>query len=651
MGSRNSRESSKETEKTSGGSPNPKILSNDPHLSSSPITSHKQSSKPSFPTYSLLGERDEGIGTSCDPSRVCSRVPSSTAFTVVSHNVLRETNDLPSPSPSQDKITEEITECSKSPNATTSASSEFYSLLYSALDKVCASAQAKEESSGGKTNLSSFETVQDEGLPPESSKLRPATIDTQLVREKAVVDHTDDALFLAAQKRESMPLFDKGNMLSYATAPESLQPKDDSVPTSLKPMPDVVYHEVMPSAPKQNKETLSSIEQAIPSFTLATESLPHSMRVYDYNIKRQSVYETIRIPLLTFDEYEQQRRQLIKFLLQKLKQEYIDELWTILTQPPYDYSEKTARKFAEDLLDPDSNFSCNPDGDSELDGKLDDYRQRWLQTEDEQLLMLRFPLREVSRAQNCRLSLHEDDESRKQQNREFVTMYGGNPGVHSKRIETRDELFQYISSFLSTGCSSTCLATIVFNGHGSKNGLRVHSGAYIPLNDIINDVVSLMNTIRGSTGNTGMPRAVDIVFPQCFGHLHEYTEDPSKLINVISLVSDQHPRSYQNIKSSGQSTHFELESYAERRTRLKQKARVSNSSEPEYTTTSLQGVFGITQKVWSICRLRVSKVNLFACVLRTASLIDVLDRNFFFGLFVLFFFYFLFFLFNDTWSQ
>ena len=425
----------------------------------------------------------------------------------------------------------------------------------------------------------------------ESTVRRSSTTDNQLVREKATDGNTGDTLLQAAQILESMPLhyandqesgLREDSMLCDASLSDSLQSEDDSVPTSMKSMPEVVQHEVMP--PKQNKETLSSTEQRIPSFTLATESLPHSITVRDHKIERQSVYETIKIPLLTFDEYMQQRWQHIKFIMQELKQEYIDELWALLIQPPYNYSENTASKFAEDLLDPRSKFSCNPVTASELDETLDRYRKMWQQTEKEQLLMLRFPLHKVSKVNKHKLSLDEDDESRKQQNKEFVRRYGGNPRVRPERIEDKDKLFQRISFFLYKDCSSTCLATIVFNGHGSKDGLHVHSGP-IPLTDIINHVQLSMDDIKSRRGTIQMPRAVDIVFAQCYGHVHGHPESPSELVNVISLASNQRPRSYQNIKSSEESAHYELESFADKRKRLKQEAQV-NSPAIKHTTKS-----------------------------------------------------------------
>ena len=370
-----------------------------------------------------------------------------------------------------------------------------------------------------------------------------------------------------SQPQENMPSTTKQNQ----ELPKDSQPQEN-----------------MQSIPKQNQKSLSSRGDSMSSSKSATES----QRQEDYVpttsypiIELDSVNETIiTIPLLTFDEYTQQRKQTIKSLLQKVKQEYYNVLNALLTQPPYNYTEKTARKFADGLLDPRSNFSCNHLTGSRLDTRLTEYRKRWQQTVDEQLLMLRFPLNNVSIVTECpstqdelhgeskvkerTLSLDEDDISRRQQNEEFVRMYGGNVRVCHERIDNEDKLFHSIRTYLRKDCSDTCLATIVFNGHGSQKGLCVDSGIDIPLTEIIKNVQLSMEAIESRIGTIQMPCAVDIVFAQCFGHRHGIPENSSNLINVISLASSTKPETYQNIVSSKQSIHFDLESYAERRKRL-----------------------------------------------------------------------------------
>ena len=198
-------------------------------------------------------------------------------------------------------------------------------------------------------------------------------------------------------------------------------------------------------------------------------------------------------------------------------------------------------------------------GESYDDVKLSEHRRKWRQTREEQLLMLRIPLA------GCYTDLDSDDKGRKQQNEGFVEKYGGNPTVHHQRIDESAQLFECIKSYLQFDCRKTCLATIVFNGHGSKGGLLIHNGACIPLDDIVNFVNYSLDAIEGIPL---MPRAVDIVFAQTYGHMHSYRENPGDRINVISLTSDVKTATmtlHKKGSSSIESTHPELELYAQRR--------------------------------------------------------------------------------------
>ena len=326
------------------------------------------------------------------------------------------------------------------------------------------------------------------------------------------------------------------------------------------------------------------------SFAIVTEPQP----TCDPITEMDSIAEIVVIPLLKFDEYEQHRRQLIEDLWLELKEEYIEKLFALLTQPTYDYHETVAKELAEDLLDPDIIFYLNPvesengpvesengnhnPEDSENDEKeLIEYRKKWQQTLKEQLLMLRFPLDNKPHPRN------EDDISRKQQNETFVRRYGGTPTVCHQCINNRDELFECIKSYLQQDCSTTCLATIVFNGHGSPNGLNVFTGCPIPLDDIVKLVDDSLNTINKSIK---MPLAVDIVFAQCFGYLHSYKENPGDLINVITLTKKERRTTMSSTRiSSQQNRHYHLESYAERRNRLGLQVQSD-------ATTNLQGATG-----------------------------------------------------------
>ena len=84
------------------------------------------------------------------------------------------------------------------------------------------------------------------------------------------------------------------------------------------------------------------------------------------------------------------------------------------------------------------------------------------------------------------------------------------------------------------------------------------------------------------------------------GHSHSCDEDPNNFVNVISLTTEDKPKTLQNIKSgpsTGKTNHYELESYAQRRDRLGPQTLTSTPQvqapvSEEDTDTSLEGAVG-----------------------------------------------------------
>ena len=293
------------------------------------------------------------------------------------------------------------------------------------------------------------------------------------------------------------------------------------------------------------------------------------------DLMQQLAFTGFDMQQMTLGEYEQRKKQRLEDIMSKKKRDYFVMFRKKLMAEPHNYGIKVATDFAKDLLDPESNISYNIDPlneeeDMDFDqSELGRLRQQWLATVDEQLLLLRFPVPPSMQSVHARvrLELEQDDISRQMQNETFVQLYSADTVAHHQRIEHLDEFTHHLNYFLHTTCRETNLATIIFNGHGSSHGLSIHRSRSVPLNHIVAMIQASVDNIQRN------PRAIDIVFAQCFGHEHSHTEDPLSRVNVISLTFSRKRKTTQNVKCDGtgtvtESCNYDMEDYASKRRRV-----------------------------------------------------------------------------------
>ena len=288
---------------------------------------------------------------------------------------------------------------------------------------------------------------------------------------------------------------------------------------------------------------------------------------------------------LSLDEFQRLKDQHLKELMQNTREHFSCEISAIYSDPkgPYKYPSKAAKNATEDWLNPDKVIFWN-DGSSddeenpqftEVGLTLEQRRKQWQATKNEQIMMLRFPLRN-HRVPSIPvpLTLEQDDKARRLQNEAFVKEYCVNTGqtVYPQRIEDLSQLRRHIDQFLFEQCSNTNLATIVFNGHGSctrtadnshYGTLSINRSGKIPCNEIIIIVQESLDRIRDNIN----PQAVNLIFAQCYGHKHSHNEHPDCRIKVIPLTSSIKPKTHTTVKLSGvevtMAAHRCLEAYAE----------------------------------------------------------------------------------------
>ena len=275
-----------------------------------------------------------------------------------------------------------------------------------------------------------------------------------------------------------------------------------------------------------------------------------------------SVPDDTCIPVLSLAEFQKRKDERVQELEQNTKKHFTDKIFAFYSdkEGPYKYNDDIAKRSATEWFDPATSIDSNEGGgndENNPDFPAKQLRKQWLATENEKVMMLRFPLPDHEIASTTSLTLDQDDKSRETQNEEFKKLYFRNtekkPTVLHDCIEDLKDLRSRIDAFLHSECSKTNLATIVFNGHGSRTKstdgtrhgtLSIHRSGNVANNEIINIVEKSFCSITDNIN----PQQVDVVFAQCFGHLYSRPDQPESRVNIISLASKDKPKTRTSVK-------------------------------------------------------------------------------------------------------
>ena len=199
-------------------------------------------------------------------------------------------------------------------------------------------------------------------------------------------------------------------------------------------------------------------------------------------------------------------------------------------------SEKMSVDSANDIIVNKVLIKCNDSGEAGDQSKIKRLGDRYVNQKDEKILMLEFPLTKDEREQRDTESrnyiqkyLGDKNDSRVKY--EPVSSYlhlnccqcGGSnssvlglPGQTTPEIDIMHQdacMAKVIHPFLHDTCQNALLIQIVYNGHGSEEGLCVHEDKHVKLDYIIEDVTQCFKSIPHDM----LPIQIDIIFPQCHG--------------------------------------------------------------------------------------------------------------------------------------
>ena len=148
------------------------------------------------------------------------------------------------------------------------------------------------------------------------------------------------------------------------------------------------------------------------------------------------------------------------------------------------------------------------------------------------------------------------------------------PSVQDKAVPWDATPFQHeashteIHKFLHETCNNTLIANLVFNGHGSRDGLCFKLGDKEHLDNVIENVHRCFR----STPSDLPPFEVQIVFAQCYGDRYTKHKIPDN-IEVTHLVKAGQPKTH-----SFRGAHLQLQQYARERRREWEKNNTSTDT-------------------------------------------------------------------------
>ena len=217
--------------------------------------------------------------------------------------------------------------------------------------------------------------------------------------------------------------------------------------------------------------------------------------------------------------------------------------------------------------------------EQDSDGEIgtDDSKVVKMQSVNKAYLLLSAPIGAEHEAYRHRhMSFEDDKESRKLQFKSFTDVLESSlqeqTYVELVTITSWEEMKLAIGTFFDQYNTSNCL-TVVFNGTGGKSGILLQDE---PDKVKLDDIVQLIQDFS----KQAQTRQTELVFGQCYGHLHKEPGCDSN-VRVVHFTSEAKPRSLYVVKRERlsrfvivSSKHPELDMYA--REQAERKALLHN---------------------------------------------------------------------------
>ena len=248
---------------------------------------------------------------------------------------------------------------------------------------------------------------------------------------------------------------------------------------------------------------------------------------------------------MTLAEFVQNQERHVQDMMDRLGRMHVQRAESLLKQRPFCFQPSTATKVAEGVvLNGEILMSNAEDSDDEDEANwINDIGSEYAQILRVAVLLIQAPVEEDTRP------LEIDTESRDMQYKNFVKIHPElnqeNPQIHkepTKIVHNYKEMQTEILDFIMKYGSRAVIASVIFNGHGTENGLRFHKhedGDEVPLDTVIED---LKNVVKANRSALELPDTVELIFSQCFAHLHKPADSPD--FTVYEFTNEKVEKTY-----------------------------------------------------------------------------------------------------------
>jgi hypothetical protein len=227
---------------------------------------------------------------------------------------------------------------------------------------------------------------------------------------------------------------------------------------------------------------------------------------------------------MTLKEYLKQQERYLQEQRESWEIMHIERIKALLLEPPFSFSEEKATTSAKEMIRIQGYellFNADDDDSKAQVESIYDIRTDCVNNLQYSVavLFINAPTKKYG------LNYEDDEKSRDLQYKNFIELHPDlkqeDPKIYKRdqKVIDYDTMKKYIQEFLKGEGSKSFLASIFFNGHGSKEGLHLHNEEKdIPLDIAITDIRHNWEKIRS---DLGLPKKLQIIFAQCYAHLHK----------------------------------------------------------------------------------------------------------------------------------
>jgi len=251
----------------------------------------------------------------------------------------------------------------------------------------------------------------------------------------------------------------------------------------------------------------------------------------------------MRVNRMTPGQFFQEEEHYVQGVRKEVGEHYVQKAKALLIDRPFCFREETALKVARGVVINGEILRSNADAESDDDDdeteQINAIGQEYSRSNQIALVCIEAPSDKGGKP------LEVDEKTRDMQFEKILNLH---PMLKEKRrkistgpkkVYNYEAMKDAIEGFIAMEGTSAYVATVMFNGHGSENGLIFHEhreGEETPLDLFIADFRQVVDKYR-SAENFNMPGKVQVIFGQCYGHKHTDPNIPN--FTIYSFTSDR----------------------------------------------------------------------------------------------------------------